>query len=445
MRGKGLGASSLAILGVQVVMLVAAVANNFLTAHLGGPDGKGILYSVQLTSNLGLAFLHFCLGSAAVLFLRQNTGTREEIASGMLIPSMLLGATPVAILAVSWHWSAHYLAARMSPMALWMGLSIIPALVLTYNVSYFFLGDHKLWQYNALTAAGPLALSVALAALFVFHQGSVRSLIIAWCATVLLPSMIAAGMILRAARGRLLPSFGLFRRMYQFGWRCHVAQAVQLMQYRAPVILVAFLLPIAQLGIYSLSVSMVEMLWYIPNALSVALMPHVAGSSKEEASRLTPMICRITLAVTALLGVMLAGLCSFAIPMLLPRFTGSLKSLWILVPGVVVAGISRVLASDLSGRGEPLRAFYPAVAGLAAEIGLGVYFVPQGGLTAAAVVTGTGYLLGAVLQVWVYCRVTGVRPVNILFIQSADVANIFQAVRHRVVLVREMLQPTYVA
>lgn len=445
-KANNVASHSIAILAVQVVVLASAVANNFLVAHLGGPEGKGTLYSLQLVSGvLGLSLLHFCLGSAAIVLLRQNGGTRQEIASGIFLPSLFLGSIPLFAAAVSWHWMAHLVTGSIPPIDLWLGLLAIPAMVLTFNASYFCLGEDRLRHYNWLTSAPSLLLSVMLAGLWVVHQTGIAILIGAWCVSVLLPSLIAGHFMVSAAKGLFLPSYALFRKMYHFGWRAHLCGALQQLQHRSPVVLVALMLPVAQLGIYSLAISLIELLWYIPNTLAVALLPHVAGSSKEEASRFTPAICRVTLAVTAVLGVMLAVLCTVVIPRILPRFTPGLPSLWILMPGLAVASISRVIASDLNGRNQPMKMFYPVFAGLLAETALGFYAVPHYGIAGAAVVTVLGYVLNTALQVPIYCRVAGVPARSVLFLHRHDVTAITRAVRMRLDRLREILAPEYAA
>jgi O-antigen/teichoic acid export membrane protein len=201
------------------------------------------------------------------------------------------------------------------------------------------------------------------------------------------------------------------------------------------------MLPVAELGIYSLSISLVELLWYIPQSLSVALLPHVASASKEEASRVTPAVCRVTLAITAVLGFLVAAGCTVLIPWVLPKFTSGLLPLWILMPGVAFASISRVMASDLNGRNDPMKTFYPVFFALVLETGLGIYFVPKYALLGAAGVTALGYVLNTLLQIPIYCRIAEVPARSVLLIQRQDIAGIMRAVRVRIDRLREMVLP----
>lgn len=435
---------SLAIFATQLLVLACAVGNNFLIARLGGPEGKGLLYTLQLISSvLGLSFLHFCLGSAAIVFLRQHRGKREEIAASVFLPSLLLGALPAIVMSVGWRWTSHLAGGSMPVMYLWLGLLAIPAMVLTYNVSYFCLGEDRLRDYNSLMAAPSIILSATLIVLWLAHKTDITFLIIAWCFSVFTPSLYAGVLALRSSGGSLLPRYSLFRKMYQFGWRAHVCGALQQLQHRSPVLLIVAMLPVSQLGIYSLAVTLVELLWYIPNTLSVALLPHVASSSGEEASRFTPAICRVTLAVTAVLGVALALLCSVVVPLVLPRFTSSLAPLWVLMPGLAFASISRVMASDLNGRDQPMKVFQPVLWAVILETALGLYCVPHFGLLGAAAVTVLGYVVNTLMQIPIYCRVAGVPARSVLLIRKHDVAAIVRALRNHLDRLRGLVPPEY--
>ncbi len=83
-------------------MLLAGVLNNFFVARLGGPDGKGFIYTLQLFSAAGLIPTNFGIGPAAVYHFRRDDGfSVEEIAAGLLWPSFQLGCVPLVILAVN--------------------------------------------------------------------------------------------------------------------------------------------------------------------------------------------------------------------------------------------------------------------------------------------------------------------------------------------------------
>jgi len=445
-KNATLAGHSAAILGVQVAVLCCSVANNLLTAHMGGPDGKGILYSLQLISAvLGLSFMHFCLGAAAIVLVKQGKISGADAASSIFLPSLLLGGIPAIVMGAGWHWFSPFFGRNVNITYLWLALLSIPALVLTFNVGLFSLAEDKLRQYNQLTAAAPVTLATGLCTFLVLGKKSVPFLIAAWALSAFIPGCVAAYLIVKQTAGKILPHYTLFRQMYQFGWRAHLCGVLQQLQHRTPVLLVGILLPVTDLGIYSLSVGLIELLWYIPNTLSVALLPHIAGSSSDDARRVTAVICRVTLAVTAILGLMLALGCSILIPAILPKFSSALVPLWLLLPGVVAASIGRVIASDLNGREQPMKVFAPVFYSFVLETILGIYCIPRYGLRGAALVTVLGYLVNTAVQIPIYCQIADVSAFSVLILKKQDLLAIIRLVRGRIERLRELITPEFAA
>lgn len=419
------------VLMLQVALLFCAVINNFLLAYLGGPEGKGVLYILQLIAqNVGVSLFHFSLGYSAIYFLGQERGhSLREIAAGMLAPSLLLGAIPAMVIGLSWPWTAALLTRQVPALYLWIGLLALPAAVLSFNAGQFSLGRHRIREYNTLGVSTPVILALGLIGLFIFHVHSIKWLVGVWTFSIITPTLYAIYLIKRPAQGMWLPRRSFFRCAFQFIWRSHLGGVTQHLQHRLPVLMVGFLLPISQLGIYSVAVSLAEVLWYLPNSVSTVLMPHVASSTDSEASRTTPTFCRIVVALTAVLALGLVIVSSVLVPFILPAFRPSLPALFVLLPGVVIATVFKVLSSDLNGRGRPLQTFYPALVALVAEFIVGMLLIPRYGITAAAATTTFGYALNTLLYGFAYKRLTSVRVLDLMLLQSGDLRRLHSATR----------------
>ncbi|MFL6438647.1 MAG: lipopolysaccharide biosynthesis protein [Terriglobales bacterium] len=419
------------VLLLQVALLTCAVSNNFLVAHVVGPEGKGILYVLQLACNgLGLPALHFCFGFAAIYYLGQDRKySAGEIASGMFLPSIALGLVPAVACFLLWPWARAWLMQGLRPIYFWIALLAIPLAITNFNVAQFSLGRHRVGRYNLLSMGPSALLTTFLFVLIAFHRTSVRSLVFIWFASIAIPGICAAGIAIVESKGRLLPRPEFLRKVFEFGWRSHLGGITQQLQHRAPILLVGYFLPIAQLGIYSLAVSLAELLWYIPNAISTVLMPHIASSTEEEARRGTPTFCRVAVGVTFVLAIVLSIVTAIVVPWLLPAFVSCLRPFYILMPGIVLATVFKVLASDFNGRGQPLKTFSPACAALVIELIAGVFFIPRGGLVAAAGITTAGYALNSLLYGWSYRRLTGIRLPELIIIKPQDLIRMRSAAR----------------
>jgi len=414
---------SSSVFAAQIVMLLSGVLNNFFVARLGGPDGKGFIYTLQLFSAAGLVFTNFGIGPAAVYHFRRDDGfSVEEIAAGLLWPSLLLGCVPLALMAVLRYSSIALFRSSTWASAAMLAFAVIPAYTLAWNLGYLYLARGEIGGYNILRVSQSAFITVLLVGLFVAHLTQLKILVLAWIAGVCAPALLAVIVLGRTVGIWTMPSRRFVKHAFEFGWRSHLGAVVQYMQHRADVVLVMYFLPLRALGIYSLAVGLVELLWYVPQSVSQVLLPHIAGSSESDADSITSAFCRASIGAAALLSLLLGVISSIVIPWLLPAFREAIAAIWIMLPGAVAASVFKVLSADLNGRGQPLRTLFPASAGLAFSVAGCCYAIPRFGMLGAAAITSLSYLLNASLYILIYARTSSLTPGSLIIMRSADLA-----------------------
>ena len=405
----------------QVMVLLAGVMNNFLVARLGGPSGKGFIYTLQFFASIALVFTNFGIGPAAVYYFRRDDGfSVEEITAGLLWPSVLLGCVPLALMVVFSQTSIAVFHTSARGSAAMLAFAVVPAYTLVWNLSYLYLAKGEMGGYNLMRAAQPCLFTVLLVGLLVAHVTQLRALVAAWIACMWLPALLAMMVLGRKVGIWIVPSRRFVKGAFQFAWRSHLGAVVQYLQHRADVMLIMYFLPLRDLGIYSLAIGLTELLWYVPQSVSQVLLPHIASSTETDADRITSAFCRASLTVAALLSLLLALASTVTIPWLVPAFSDAIPVIWILLPGVVAVSISKVLASDLNGRGQPLKTLFPAAAALFSSTAGCIYAIPRFGMIGAAVVTSLSYLLNASLYIHRYSRSSSLTARSLLLLRSSD-------------------------
>ena len=409
----------------QIMLLLCGVLNNFLVAYLVGPEGRGLIYLLQIIAGgVGLTLLNFGVGPASVFYLgRGGRHSLAEVAAGIFWASLLLGALPLVILGALWPWIAAFSTTKIAARYLWLALAMIPSINLTFNTGFLCLAQKRIWAYNWLRISPSILFSVSLLVLLFGRSRTVLVVALAWAATTAIPGLFALD-IVRGAGGmrRFAEARKFLCTAFRFGWQSHLGAVTQYLQHRSDIFLVSYFSPLGHLGLYAFAVSLAELMWYVPQAVGTILMPYLAGNPEEEASRITPLMCRATLALTVLLSVGLVVASTWLIPRILPAFQPSLRVLWILLPGIIAASVFKVLASDFNGRGKPIETFYPAVIALGIGLVSGILIIPRFGISGAAVVTTCGYVLNASLYVRAYRRMTAVPIADLLLLRPRDMA-----------------------
>ena len=155
-------------------------------------------------------------------------------------------------------------------------------------------------------------------------------------------------------------------------------------------------------GIYSKGVSVTEYLWQIPMLLSTVVFARSAVSKDDKAFSIkVAQLLRLSFLAIGLAALVLFLASKFIIVLMYGEsFTGSIKVLNTLLPGVLLLTIFKVMNMDLSGQGNPwvsLKAMIPA---LLINIILNVVFIPKYGAVGAASASTISYSLAAILFIF---------------------------------------------
>jgi O-antigen/teichoic acid export membrane protein len=421
LTAKILVKSSASVFAAQVLLLVCGLTNNFLIARLLNREGKGVVFLLQVISSIGFILLQGGLGPASVFYLRRHSDfTQQEIASANLLPSLGLGFIPVLCCLLLWPWLPRLIPAGMTPGLALVSMLAIPGLIIAFHAGYFCLGQQRTSGYNFYRVLQPALFSVFLVALLFTSSRTVKVVALLWLISNLLPIIPAVKTLVSA--GAKLSGFGrgFLRSAFAFGFQSQLGSVTQFLQHRVDVLLVSYFLSIRDVGVYSVAVTIAELLWYVPYAVGPVLLPHIAASSEEHARRVTPAFCRACLTLNMILGLMLFSGSAILIPIVLPAFKASIPVLWLLFPGTVFATLFKILSADFTGRGRPLDAFYPALVALVLEALAGLFVIPSYGISGAAILVSAAYIFNSAIVVWFYCRTNHVPATRLVFPHTED-------------------------
>lgn len=411
----------LVFFGSQVATAALGVFNGIFLARLIGPTGKGDYYlltflppTLMVLTQLGLpqAFGFFAARGQMGTLIRRSVTLTIAISGPVLAAAILL--LPVL---------------RSS---LFNGLDdasiVLPLLALPFLLNATLTTGIVVGRQAARWLAGVgIAYSVLATVLILVLAGvlglGVWGALIAFLAAAIFQ---AAGFLVAAGRvSRATVSEGTTRTaaFFRYGLPFYPGSLTQFFSYRADVYLLALLLadPFTALGYYSLAVSIAELVFFFPNAVAAFFFPHVAGASRADADRQVGQVSRVTLLMTAVVGVALVPVAALGINVVLPAFGPSLPALYVLLPGVVAISVSKVLSGYVSGLG--LTGWTSAVTILAFVVNLvlNVVLIPRFGIVGASAASLISYTLSSVAFSVLAGRLAGVRPTAFWAIGGSDV------------------------
>ena len=379
---------------VRVLSLFFSIVNAAIIARLLGPEGKGMLALALLVPGMLGLFLSGGIEVANVYFAGSRRLDATTLSANSVAFTIL--ATIVGLGVVFALGTAGWLKVIVPGVPVWIlfiAMLGFPVSLLNGFFSTILQGLQRIITLNLISLfQGFLTLILTLMLVIALRFGLLGALVATLISGVL--GLIVLGIFLRREGGVFIPRWerSVVRSTLSFGLKGHIGNMLQFFNYRLDMfILNAFLGP-ANVGIYTVSVRLAELLWYLPNAVAFVIFPKAAASEPEEMNVFTPRVFRITLGLTTLGGLGLILLGRPAINLVFSSvFDTAYVPMLVLLPGVILLGGAKVLTNEIAGRGYP---YYNSVnSGLALVITvvLDLLLIPRYGVVGAALASSIAY------------------------------------------------------
>jgi O-antigen/teichoic acid export membrane protein len=393
-----------------------------INARVLGPSGKGTVALAVLVPTFASQFLRFGVDVANVYFLGSKKHALQAILGNSLMVVVATNLVAVPLYIIFIPLISDTIAAGVKPSLLLLAGLLLPLNLLVGHLSPIFLGLQRVKKYNFIALWGKVtALFFIVVLVAVLSLGVVGAI---W-ATILASLLVVSWALKELSKDvSVKPTLnpGLLKECISLGFRAYLGNVVQFFNYRLDIFVVNYFVGVANVGLYSTAVTGAELLWYIPQAVSTILFPRTAATGAEEAKLFTPKVCRNTFLITLIAAL---GLSIVSKPLILfiygEAFAPSVIPLWLLMPGVVALSISKILTSDLAGRGLLQYGAYSSAISLVATITCDLFLIPKWGIAGAAVASSISYGIATLVVLFFYVRISGNGLAVVLIPRKEDV------------------------
>lgn len=408
-------------LGVQLLQLAATIAVTVLVTRETGAQGKGMYTLIALTVSITTLVCGLGISWASIYYIGRGSYPIAEAAGTVTTASLVSAVVATGIVAAVFALFRNTYFHELNGTQIAIALIVTPLAQLSTGLGSVLLGLNRVAQYAAVNLVQVLVTLVLQSSLAIAGRLTATTAIGAWSIGTAAALVLFA--ILVGSRTSFWPRFNreIVRGYLSYGIKGYVANVMTLLNYRLDSLIVNGLIGVAQLGIYSISVAMAELLWNAANSISLVMFPHISGLSREEANRLTPIVARNTLMLTLIgaIGMFVLGR-EVILVVLGPAMLPAVIPLWLLLPGIVTLSAGKVIASYLSGIGKPIWATYISGSNVILTIVLDLVLIPRYGITGAAIASSIVYTSATVLSAIVFVRESGRSWQETLIVQPED-------------------------
>jgi len=404
-----------------------AFFSSVILARTLGDEGRGVTALYQAAVTLGFAFLSLGIATALVYYVaRREISGRQAMEASL---SITLAATLVTAIAVAVAGRA-FGGLNEESVPFWLAVIAVPAIIQFRAAEAVLRAQGRFGAMNLLEVSLPLSILLCLGAVELAQGLTIRSAVVAWSLAFLPPFAFGYALLGPSQWPRRLASPSLLSPTIRFGVQGQLSNLIQLLNYRLDSFLVLAFVDKAGVGLYAVAVSLSEGMWFIANSVSVVLLTHLTAGDEENALRMTPIVCRNTLLVTALASLGAAAVSPFIIPAVFgTEFDGSVLPFVFLLPGTAALAGTKILAAYVFSRGRPLINAQIAFVTLVITIACDLLLIPRFEVTGAAAASSIAYSFSLALSALAYRRLSGGSIADALLPRLSDAPRYVEGVR----------------
>lgn len=402
-------------MAVEVWSIGLGLALSIFLARTLGPEGNG-LYALALLLPTTLAqLLNLGVPPANVYFVGRGDVTLRTALRATTRLGIIVGVLGLTIAPLIVHYRAEQWFPGVPPSLMLLALAAYPIGLFQGYYATLLTAVKDFRRFNRTLAVMPFV-TIVLAAVLVLPGGmGVAGAVVAYLAGQLSGALVSR-LSLRAhlgpdrtgTHGESWWAYG--RRCVSYGWKAHLSNILAFVNYRVDILLVNLFLGPALVGVYFVAVQVAERLWLPSKVLSTVLLPRMAELHARAGTReLTPLMSRLVLWGTVAVCIVVAVIAAPALRLLFGHeFLGAVQPLLWLLPGIALAGGSRIVANDFAARGHPEWNSWLSAFTLVVNVVANIALIPRYGISGAAIATTIAYTLNTAARMLIYTRVAGV-------------------------------------
>ena len=412
------------VFAARIVRFVLGFVISFTLARILGPAGRGIYSVATLTPTTLVNLGQFGLPNAFSFFAGRGRSGARLLVLGIAL-SAALSVVLLAITLVTLPLLGDTLLRAAPYELLLLAIVTIPFQLVAAFAGATLIGRQTMRNYNLILIGQSVLMVVLIVGLVGIAGLGVTGAVIA---TIVVAVATAVATLVELRRSIAADPEDATRRPVRirelggFGAKIYPASLAGFFGYRADVFMLSALLgdPRA-IGLYTLGVSLAELTFFVPDAVSTVFFPRVAGMERESADEKVVTVTRFTVLITLLATLALIPAAFLAVNVVLPDFRDSLPAFLVLLPGIICLTVAKVLASYVGGLGIPLRVAVASGSALAVNIVANLLLIPLLGIMGAAVASLISYTLNASLLLMIASRLSRRQPVEFVLPTGAEI------------------------
>lgn len=410
----------MSVFGTKLFVMALSMLSVSIQARALGPTERGVLAMLLIFPQLFTSIAEGGMRQATVYYVGRNTISDARIFGASIIYTLVSCSIFSSLIYFILHSSKEY---SYTTLMMLTAAMILPVNLLMNAIRGMFLGKQQIGQFNSSQWIQKLLLVLAFAVLFYFEKLTAETAVVCMLLSSLIGFVPAMIFFFRRIFTHIEFDLQSLWRMIKKGSVYAAALFLIEANYKLDILLLGWLSTKEEVGLYSIAVSVGELLWQLPAAIGVVVFSRSANdrNSPHWQAELARSI-RISLWVTFFGGVALFLVGPLLFDLMFGKdFSRSLSMTFWLLPGLVLMVVFKLLNMDLAGKGKPFVSLFIMLPVLALNIGINYLLIPKLGGLGAAMTSSICYSLATLAMLIVYSRMYRVSFLDFILIRVDDI------------------------
>ncbi len=298
--------------------------------------------------------------------------------------------------------------------------------LIDYYLISFARGHKKFLLYNFKRLIDPFLILAIVLGISLFSNISLLNVIYIF----VIVSILTTILLLFYLHSHYLKQFSIgkfklntLKGMVSFGSKSYIQMLIAQFNYQISVYMLAYFMKDSDVALYSISISIATILWFVPNTVGVVLLPTLTSmDSVDKIHKITVAIGRNTIFITiiGLIFLMLLG------KTLIHLFYGvqyisSYLPMLIILPGVLFMSLYKILTRNFTSRNKQQISIAAGVSALVINLILNWWLIPVYGINGAALSTSISFIIAGSFLVLFFSKDSNLPITQLLFINKNDI------------------------
>jgi O-antigen/teichoic acid export membrane protein len=372
--------------GAKIYGLLIGIIFLFLTAHLLGPEGRGIIASVTAWVGLFAVFSGLSLGQVALYRIQEKRRQQwlPDALGTLAFLSTILSLFGCLVAYIVYQASDGHAFRNIPVPVLILGFIMLPFIMWEEYGSFLLSAADSLRAYNIAQIIGKTAGICAIVLLSLWGKLDVIGAILSVTGGQIILCLICVWALWKLADHTMHVDRGMLKSFLDGAAKLHVNTIAAFLLGQVNILMLNHYRTNAEVGWYQLSFQMITIMLVVPQAASLVLYSKMAEVGPDN---LWPKQKKLILHIVSAM-ILLSCVAYIIVPAIITLLAGtafepSIKVFRLLLPAMLGMTIATLLANQWIGRGIFLTTTMMTFATAVLNIVINFYAIPKYGMMGA--------------------------------------------------------------